>query len=381
LLFRARRALREQLEERLSCEEAAFAIHKQLEGRLPMSERAGLRAHLRACPECTSLAQSQRAQRRALKSLVLVPLPSGLPHWFGGHAGTGAAGAAGAGGLTVAGAATTGGGAAAGVGAGASSALLAGAAAKAAAVVAVGAVVGGGYVGTKLVVLPAVRAPSPGAAHAAAATGARPGALPLAAPPAFAASRLLVSLGAPGRPALHAVRGGRSAQAHRVAQVHGSARTQRAAHGKGAAAASRAGTNSRGRLKKAHVQGTHVPRQTGHGRAETPGARPATAAHPAKQNSHATAKTPQTPPKQSQPRSRAKTPKVDTATTPARTHPAPNAHAGAKGKTTDTTVLTDTTETTDTTDTTETADAVEPVATESTADPAARPGRRQGYGR
>src|ERR1051325_8918017 len=28
LLFRARRALREQLEERLSCEEAAFAIHK-----------------------------------------------------------------------------------------------------------------------------------------------------------------------------------------------------------------------------------------------------------------------------------------------------------------------------------------------------------------
>src|SRR4051812_37629537 len=95
LLFRARRALREQLEGQLNCEEAAFAIHKQLEGRLPTSERAGLRAHLRACPECTSLAQSQRAQRRALKSLVLVPLPSGLPHWFGGHAG--AAGTAGGG--------------------------------------------------------------------------------------------------------------------------------------------------------------------------------------------------------------------------------------------------------------------------------------------
>ena len=40
-----------------------------------MGERRTLRAHLRACPECHSLAQSQRAQRRALKSLVLVPLP------------------------------------------------------------------------------------------------------------------------------------------------------------------------------------------------------------------------------------------------------------------------------------------------------------------
>ena len=167
LLFRARRALREQLEERLTCEEAAFSIHKQLEGRLPLSERRGLRAHLRACPECNSLAQSQRAQRRALKSLVLVPLPSGLPHWFGHQAATGAAGAAGAGGLTVAGAATGGG--AASAGAGASSALLAGAAAKAAAVVAVGAVVGGGVAGTKLVVLPAVDGASPRAAEAAAA--------------------------------------------------------------------------------------------------------------------------------------------------------------------------------------------------------------------
>ncbi len=377
LLFRARRALREQLEERLSCEEAAFAIHKQLEGRLPMSERAGLRAHLRACPECTSLAQSQRAQRRALKSLVLVPLPSGLPHWFGGHASTGAAGAAGAGGLTVAGAATTGGGAA-GVGAGASSALLAGAAAKAAAVVAVGAVVGGGYAGTKLVVLPAVHAPSPSAARAAAATGAGPGARPAAATPAFDASRLLVSLHAPGQAAPHAVQGGRSAQAHRVAQIHAAAHTQRAAHGNGADAASRAGTNSLGRLKKTLVQGQHVPTHTGHGTSETPAARPATPARGAKQNSHATVKTAQTPREQPQPRSRAKTPKVDATTTPARTHPAPNAHAGAKGKTADTTVTTDTTEATDTTGTTEATDAVPPVATESTADPRAHPGRGQG---
>src|SRR4051812_29259513 len=251
LLFRARRALREQLEGQLNCEEAAFAIHKQLEGRLPTSERAGLRAHLRACPECTSLAQSQRAQRRALKSLVLVPLPSGLPHWFGGHAGAaGTAGAAGAGGLTVAGAATTGGGAA-GVGAGASSALFAGAAAKAAAVVAVGAVVGGGYVGTKLVVLPAVHVSSPAAAHAPPPTRAERGARPTAAMRAFDASRILVSLRALGQPALHAVQGSRSAQAHRVAQARIGAHTQRAAHGKGAPAATRAGKSSRARLNQA----------------------------------------------------------------------------------------------------------------------------------
>src|SRR5215217_6126723 len=75
LLFRARRALREQLEEQLSCSEAALAINKQVDGRLSLGERRALRAHLRACADCHSLAQSQRAQRRALKSLVLVPLP------------------------------------------------------------------------------------------------------------------------------------------------------------------------------------------------------------------------------------------------------------------------------------------------------------------
>src|SRR5207248_457975 len=74
LLFRARRALREQLEEQLTCQEAAFAINKQLDGRLSFAERRALRAHLRACGDCNSLARSQRAQHRALKALVLVPL-------------------------------------------------------------------------------------------------------------------------------------------------------------------------------------------------------------------------------------------------------------------------------------------------------------------
>jgi RNA polymerase sigma factor (sigma-70 family) len=138
LLFRARRALREQLEERLSCQEAALAISKQLDGRLGIGERRALRAHLRACAECNSLAQSQRAQRRALKSLVLVPLPLTIAHWSGVKS---ASAATGAGGLTAAGA-TTG-------GAGVSSLVLGGAgvAAKVAAVVAAGVVVGGTYEG------------------------------------------------------------------------------------------------------------------------------------------------------------------------------------------------------------------------------------------
>ena len=48
LLFRARRALREQLEGALTCHQAELAISKQLDGRLSRSERGALRAHLRA---------------------------------------------------------------------------------------------------------------------------------------------------------------------------------------------------------------------------------------------------------------------------------------------------------------------------------------------
>src|SRR5438045_4031395 len=63
LIFRARRALREQLEEALTCDEAEFAISRQLDGRLPRSEKGRLRAHLRACEDCAAVARSQRAQR------------------------------------------------------------------------------------------------------------------------------------------------------------------------------------------------------------------------------------------------------------------------------------------------------------------------------
>jgi RNA polymerase sigma-70 factor (ECF subfamily) len=84
LIFRARRALREQLEGSLTCGEAEFAISRQLDRRLPRAERGQLRAHLRECPECAAFARRQRAQRGALKSLAFVPLPGSLGSFFGG---------------------------------------------------------------------------------------------------------------------------------------------------------------------------------------------------------------------------------------------------------------------------------------------------------
>jgi RNA polymerase sigma factor (sigma-70 family) len=84
LIFRARRALREQLEGSLTCGEAEFAISRQLDGRLPRQDRGQLRAHLRECAECAAFARRQRAQRGALKSLALVPVPGSLTSFFGG---------------------------------------------------------------------------------------------------------------------------------------------------------------------------------------------------------------------------------------------------------------------------------------------------------
>jgi RNA polymerase sigma factor (sigma-70 family) len=170
LLFRGRRALREQLEEQLTCQQAALAINKQLDGRLAFGERRGLRAHLRACAECNSLAQSQRAQRRALKALVLVPLPATVSHWMGGQSAAAATGAAGASGLTAVGV-TTGGGVS-----GASSVVFGGVAAKVAAVVVAGAAVGGGtYEGAKFVEHPAGRNTQPPAARVEFASAKSPG--------------------------------------------------------------------------------------------------------------------------------------------------------------------------------------------------------------
>jgi RNA polymerase sigma factor (sigma-70 family) len=78
LLFRARRGLREQLEGGLSCLEAEQAISSQLDGTLARAGRGALRAHLRECDQCATLARRMRAQRGAIKSLALVPLPTSL---------------------------------------------------------------------------------------------------------------------------------------------------------------------------------------------------------------------------------------------------------------------------------------------------------------
>jgi RNA polymerase sigma factor (sigma-70 family) len=84
LLFRARRALREQLEGTLTCAEAERAISRQADGRLARPERSALRAHLRQCKECERLARSQRAHKQAFKALALVPIPTSLTSLFGG---------------------------------------------------------------------------------------------------------------------------------------------------------------------------------------------------------------------------------------------------------------------------------------------------------
>jgi RNA polymerase sigma factor (sigma-70 family) len=95
LIFRARRALREQLEGQLSCIDAEAAVSRQLDGRLPRAERGALRAHLRECKECASLARRLRAQRSAIKAIGLVPLPASLGSFFGGGAGAAAVGGGG----------------------------------------------------------------------------------------------------------------------------------------------------------------------------------------------------------------------------------------------------------------------------------------------
>lgn len=105
LLFRARRALREQLEGALTCGEAERSISRQLDGALPREERGRLRAHLRECKECARDARRLRAQRAALKGLGAVPLPASLISWVGGGSAAAAGGSALGAGLLAKGAA------------------------------------------------------------------------------------------------------------------------------------------------------------------------------------------------------------------------------------------------------------------------------------
>ena len=88
----------------ITCHDAELAISRQLDGRLSRKEKSGLRAHLRECDDCARFARSQRAQRGAIKSLALIPLPSSLTSFFGHGGSTAAAtggGAALGGGLAV----------------------------------------------------------------------------------------------------------------------------------------------------------------------------------------------------------------------------------------------------------------------------------------
>jgi RNA polymerase sigma factor (sigma-70 family) len=88
LIFRARRALREQLETSLTCGEAELAISRQLDGRLSRADKGALRAHLRECKECSTFARRQRAQRTAIRSLAAIPVPTSLTSLFGGGGAT-----------------------------------------------------------------------------------------------------------------------------------------------------------------------------------------------------------------------------------------------------------------------------------------------------
>jgi RNA polymerase sigma-70 factor, ECF subfamily len=87
LVFRARRALREDLEGSLTCHQAERSVSLQLDGLLPRSERASLRQHLRECEDCADFAASQESQRTALRRYAMVPLPSSLASFFTTNAG------------------------------------------------------------------------------------------------------------------------------------------------------------------------------------------------------------------------------------------------------------------------------------------------------
>lgn len=129
LLFRARRSLAEELEHQLTCTEAQLAISRAADDRLGRKERRRLREHLAECPDCSHFTAVQKRHRRALKGLMLLPVPLSLS-FAKGLEGTAAAA------TLPAAAAATGVGAGVGtVGATGGGALAGGVALKAAAVV------------------------------------------------------------------------------------------------------------------------------------------------------------------------------------------------------------------------------------------------------
>ena len=137
LLFRARRSLAEELEHQLTCTEAQLAVSRAADGRLGRKERRRLRDHVGECPDCARFASLQQRNRRALKGLMLVPIPLSLS-FFKGLEGTATAAT-----LPVATSAAVAGSAMTTAGATGGGMLAGGMAAKAAAVVAAAAITGG----------------------------------------------------------------------------------------------------------------------------------------------------------------------------------------------------------------------------------------------
>lgn len=75
LLFRARRALREQLAAAAGCAQAQRLIAAS--GDLTEDERAHLRAHVRSCSDCATLERKQRGRRSTLnRTASLFALPA-----------------------------------------------------------------------------------------------------------------------------------------------------------------------------------------------------------------------------------------------------------------------------------------------------------------
>jgi RNA polymerase sigma factor (sigma-70 family) len=85
LLFRARRALREQFEEEGDCADAERLLAA---GSLDDESRRRLRAHTRACRACATLERRRRGRLAAAgrKLGAIWPLPSWSPSFFGGGA-------------------------------------------------------------------------------------------------------------------------------------------------------------------------------------------------------------------------------------------------------------------------------------------------------
>jgi RNA polymerase sigma factor (sigma-70 family) len=78
LLFRARRALADELEGALTCAEAEQALSRRLDRRLPRRETRRLKAHLRECPLCAQFSDTQKRQRSLLEGLSVIPIPASL---------------------------------------------------------------------------------------------------------------------------------------------------------------------------------------------------------------------------------------------------------------------------------------------------------------